>query len=98
MAAKTAAEKPTPVDQAFDFLESAIALPLPTVVACFGSDDFLRRTAISHLTTGSGIDPETIRSFDGETDQWRDVHDELATRSLFVDGGMTLYPGFETGG
>lgn len=90
MAAKTAAEKPTPVDPAFDFLESSIALPLPPVVACFGSDDFLRRTAINHLTTGSGIDSETIRSFDGETDQWRDVHDELATRSLFDDGGTKV--------
>ena len=83
MAAKTAVEKPTPVDQAFDFLESVMALPLPTVVACFGSDDFLRRTAISHLTTGSGIDPETIRSFDGETDQWRDVHGRHSTQRPF---------------
>lgn len=90
MATKTAAEKPTPFDPAFDFLESAIALPLPTLVACFGSDDFLRRTAINHLTAGSGIDSETIRSFDGETDPWRDVHDELATRSLFDDSGTKV--------
>jgi len=90
MAAKSAAEKPTPVVAAFEFLDSKIELPLPTVVACFGSDDFLRRTVINHLTLGSGIDSETIRSFDGETDQWRDIHDELATRSLFDDGGTKI--------
>ena len=90
MAAKTAAEKPTPVVPAFDFLESKIALPLPTVIACFGSDDFLRRMSIHHFTAVAGIDSETIRSFDGDVDQWRDVHDELATRSLFDDGGTKV--------
>ncbi len=90
MAVKTAAEKTTPVVPAFEFLESKIALPLPTVIACFGSDDFLRRTAIQHVTAGSGIDSETIRSFDGETDAWRDIHDELATRSLFDEGGTKI--------
>lgn len=86
MAIKTAAEKPTLVVPAFEFLESNIALPLPPVAACFGTDEFLRRTAIHHFTNASGIDPETIRSFDGETDSWRDIHDELVTRSLFDDG------------
>lgn len=90
MAVKSAAEKPKQVVQAFEFLESKIALPLPTVVACFGTDDFLRRTVIGHFTSGSDVDVETIRSFDGETDQWRDVHDELATRSLFDDGGTKV--------
>jgi len=90
MAVKAAAEKPAPIVQAFEFLESKIEIPLPTVVACFGTDDFLRRTAISHFTKGSGIDSETIRSFDGETDAWRDIHDELATRSLFDDGGTKI--------
>ena len=90
MAAKAPAEKAAPAATAFEFLESEIALPLPTVVACFGSDDFLRRTAIQHFTSAPGIDSETIRSFDGETDQWRDVHDEIATRSLFDDGGTKI--------
>ena len=90
MAIKTAAEKPTLVVPAFEFLESNIALPLPTVAACFGTDEFLRRTAIHHFTNASGIDPETIRSFDGETDPWRDIHDELVTRSLFDDGGTKV--------
>jgi len=90
MAVKAAAEKPTPVVAAFEFLESKIELPLPTVVACFGTDDFLRRKVIHHFTDASGIDPETIRAFDGETDAWRDIHDELATRSLFDDGGTKV--------
>ena len=90
MAAKTAAEKPTSVVAAFDFLETKVALPLPTVIACFGTDDFLRRTTIHHITAGSGGDAETMRSFEGETDAWRDIHDELATRSLFDDGGTKV--------
>ncbi len=90
MAVKTAAEKPTPIVPVFELLESKIALPLPAVVACFGTDDFLRRTAINHIITLSGINAETIRSFDGETDPWRDIHDELATRSLFDDGGTKV--------
>ncbi len=90
MAAKAAAEKPSPSVPAFEFLETKIGLPLPSVVACFGTDDFLRRTAIHHLIEGSGIEPETVRSFDGETDAWREIHDELATRSLFDEGGIKI--------
>ena len=90
MAAKTASEKPTPkaaAIHAFDFLESKPVKPLPPVIACFGSDDFLRRIAIQHWVVGSGLDSETVRSFDSEDETWRDVHDELATRSLFDAGG-----------
>jgi DNA polymerase-3 subunit delta len=76
------------VQHAFEFLEASIGTPLPPVVACFGSDDFLRRSVMQHVITSSGIEDESIRSFDGDESQWRDVHDQLATRSLFdSDGG-----------
>ncbi|MCU0710523.1 MAG: hypothetical protein MUC43_00590, partial [Pirellula sp.] len=64
-----------------------IAKPIPPVFAFFGTDDFLRRTCIQHLLHGSELGSESIRSYDGEDSQWRDVHDQLATRSLFDDLG-----------
>jgi DNA polymerase III subunit delta len=77
----------TAVQHAFEFLEASVATPLPPVVACFGSDDFLRRSVIHHVIASSGIENESIRSFDGDESQWRDVHDQLATRSLFDNLG-----------
>ncbi|MCY2981994.1 MAG: DNA polymerase III subunit delta [Planctomycetota bacterium] len=93
MAAKTASEKtaskPTAI-HAFDFVASNPASAMPPIIACFGSDDFLRRMAIHHWIVSSKLDSETIRSYDGDEDSWRDVHDELATRSLFDAGGGRL--------
>jgi DNA polymerase III subunit delta len=93
MAAKTASEK-TPSKSAsthvFEFLNSPVSLPLPPIIACFGADDFLRRTAIHYWMANSNLDMDTIRSFDGDEDGWREVHDELATRSLFDMGGDRL--------
>ncbi len=89
-----ATEKPatdTPkVKLAMDFIEGSKPSPLPSIVACFGSDDFLRRTALKKCVAMSSVDEETIRSYDGDESQWRDVHDELATRSLFDDGGLRM--------
>jgi DNA polymerase-3 subunit delta len=93
MAAKSAADKPASKSTSthvFDFLESSPASPLPPIIACFGSDDFLRRMAIHHWIVLSRLDSETVRSFDGDEDSWREVHDELATRSLFDAGGERL--------
>ena len=75
------------VAHAFDFLNTPITKPIPPVFAFFGTDDFLRRTCVHHLLNGSGLGSESIRSYDGEDSQWRDVHDQLATRSLFDDLG-----------
>jgi DNA polymerase-3 subunit delta len=75
------------VTHAFDFLKAPVAKPFPPVFAFFGTDDFLRRSSIHHLLQGSELGPESIRSFDGDDSQWRDVHDQLATRSLFDDLG-----------
>ena len=93
MAAKTASDKTsskTVVIHAFEFMGNAAATPIPSVIACFGSDDFLRRIAIQHVVEVSKIQPDTIRQFDGDEGAWRDVHDELATRSLFDEAGVRM--------
>jgi len=91
MAAKGTTEKKltskTAAIHAFEFLETTPVAPLPPIVACFGSDDFLRRLALQRWVQCSKLNPETVRAFDGETDNWREVHDELATRSLFDAAG-----------
>lgn len=83
------AEKGT-AQQAFEFLDSTVARPLPPLIACFGSDDFLRRESIRHWVIGSGIEAESVRSFEGDEAAWRDVHDQLSTRSLFDDLGIRI--------
>ncbi len=57
--------------------------PLPEVVVAFGDDAFLRRETIEAALLAEGVDRALARSFDGEECQWIDVHDELATLSLF---------------
>jgi DNA polymerase-3 subunit delta len=49
----------------------------------FGDDDFLRRAALQWLVKKSGCQEEWIHYFDGDTASWVDVHDEVATVSLF---------------
>ena len=56
---------------------------LPPVVVAAGDDAFLRRHTLFHLLRLAQIQPDDAKSFDGEECQWRDVHDELATISLF---------------
>lgn len=56
---------------------------LPPVVVAFGDDGFLRRETVSATLKLAGIDPELPRSYDGDECSWIDVHDELATLSLF---------------
>lgn len=76
--------------QAFEFFDSTVSKPLPPLIACFGSDDFLRRESIRHWVAGSGIEAESVRSFEGDEAAWRDVHDQLSTRSLFDDLGIRI--------
>jgi DNA polymerase-3 subunit delta len=72
---------------AFDFLDRNANEELPPIVACFGPDDFLRYKSLQHAMQIGQIDPQTVRTFEGDESQWRDLHDELATRSLFdLDG------------
>lgn len=89
MAAKTSSKPPgnDAIISAFAFLERTDSAILPSVVACFGPDDFLRQKSLQHAIVLGGIDGSTIRTFEGDETQWRDLHDELATRSLFdLDG------------
>jgi len=72
---------------AFAFLEHQESSELPPVIACFGSDDFLRQQSFQHALALGKLDASTLRTFEGEDAQWRDLNDELATRSLFdLDG------------
>jgi DNA polymerase-3 subunit delta len=88
MAAKSSSNsKSDAVPHAFDFLEKKGDGVLPSVVVCFGPDDFLRRRCILRAIEFGGLQADLIRSMDGDDTDWRDVHDELATRSLFdMDG------------
>ena len=87
MATKTTKSKAEGVPHAFEFLERTGHETLPTIVACFGPDEFLRRKAIQKAMEIGQLDESTLRSFDGDEAEWRDVHDELATQSLFDLGG-----------
>jgi DNA polymerase-3 subunit delta len=92
MAAKTSSDKSTKSSamHVFDFMNAALPSPMPAVVACFGADDFLRRIAVQRTKQLSQLDVETIRVYEGEEDAWRDVHDELATQSLFDTRGERM--------
>jgi DNA polymerase-3 subunit delta len=70
----------------FDFLKRAAA-PIPLGMAViFGSERFLQKLAMKQLikcATGDS-DPEFAATFlDSDNLTWVEVHDELATRSLF---------------
>lgn len=57
---------------------------LPECVVLHGDDGFLVRETTDKMLALAGIDAETTRTFDGEDCDWIDVHDELATLSLFA--------------
>lgn len=56
---------------------------LPPVVVASGDDAFLRRQTVGRVLELAKIDSQDAKVYDGEECQWRDVHDELATVSLF---------------
>lgn len=56
---------------------------LPQVIVAFGDDAFLRKETVSTALQLAGVESDAPRSFDGEQCKWIDVHDELATLSLF---------------
>lgn len=70
----------------FDFLKrSSFAVP-PGMAVIFGSERFLQKLAIRHLVAcvTADSDPDYAATyFDSDNLSWPDVHDELATRSLF---------------
>ncbi len=76
--------------QAFDVftvLEEKAKVPMVGCAAMIGSDSFLREKATELTLKQWGIDPESVESEYGEDVAWVDVHDQLATRSLFDEAG-----------
>ncbi len=70
----------------FDILlQKKFPRDLPAVIVAFGDDNFLRRESVFRILSHAKVDPEIARSFDGEECAWIDVHDELATLSLFSE-------------
>ncbi|MFK7734544.1 MAG: DNA polymerase III subunit delta [Pirellulaceae bacterium] len=76
----------------FDLLlgNHSLSSELPGVIAAFGDDGFLRRETVSRLCQIADLSPDDVRRFDGEECQWIDVHDELATMSLFDSGSRRV--------
>jgi DNA polymerase III subunit delta len=56
---------------------------LPGVIIAHGDDGFLRRETSATILKIAGIELDDAKLFDGEECKWIDVHDELATMSLF---------------
>ena len=77
---------------AFDYLEDPSAVACPPVCVLFGDEDFLKRLVEQHLRTsilGNELDAP-FTTFDGESAEWRDVADEIATVALFGGGARRL--------
>jgi len=74
---------------AFDFLDKPP--PMEAIQVLFGDEPFLKRLILEKLRhlVGAGEDaPPAV--FDGTAAQWRDVHDELRTVSLFNPAGRRV--------
>ena len=74
---------------ALDFLTAASVADVPPVGVVFGGDSFLKRHAIRRLRAAvlTGDEAEfSYFTFDGETAEWRDVIEELATVAMFGGG------------
>lgn len=67
---------------AFELLELAELTALPATVVVLGDDRFLKRLVLDRLMA----QPDEWTRFSGESLNWRDLADELATRSLFSRG------------
>ena len=72
------------VVHAFDFLNEK-SVTLEGFCVAFGDDPFLKRLVLQTLR-GSVEDEDSISVFTGKNLEWRDVHDELTTVSLFSSG------------
>ncbi len=66
-------------------LESKLpAAQPPGVIVAFGDDEFLRKETVHEILRIAGVEQDEPKRFDGEECKWLDVHDELATLSLFA--------------
>ncbi len=60
------------------------------MVVALGDDRFLRSETVATLIEAAGIDSSNARKFDGEDCTWAQVHDELASFSLFDSGARRV--------
>ena len=75
----------------FDLLSSALEKP-SGVVPVFGGERFLKKLAVDFLVRSIGGDDDDFSAtqYDSDNVSWADVHDELATRSLFGGSGPRI--------
>lgn len=73
----------------FDLLDKPVTEAPVGVCAIFGGERFLKKIAVDYLVNAIGGDEVDFAAsqFDSENANWADVHDELATRSLFGGPG-----------
>ncbi len=57
---------------------------LPAVIFAFGDEEFLRKESIHQILNLASVEQDEPKRYDGEECKWIDVHDELATMSLFA--------------
>ncbi len=67
---------------AFDFMEVRSLSVLPFITIASG-ESFVARLAIQHAIQISRFSEDAVRWFDADDADWRSVHDELSTFSLF---------------
>lgn len=76
---------------AFDFLANPGQQACPPALVLFGDELFLKQQALRVFRRSQSGDDDLARAeFDGELVEWGDVHDELATRSLFGGEGPRI--------
>lgn len=76
----------------FDFLDSPLAQAPTGACAVFGGERFLKKLTVDFLVNSIGGDNEDFAAsqYDSDNATWADVHDELATRSLFGGDGPKI--------
>lgn len=57
---------------------------LPAVIVAYGDDDFLRKESVHRVLQLANVEQDEPKRYDGDECKWIDVHDELATMSLFA--------------
>lgn len=72
---------------AFELFEGQSPGKIAGSVSLYGTDPFLRSQALTKLLQQTKVADHAIRKRDGDQTTWRDIHDDLATRSLFDEAG-----------
>lgn len=73
-----------------DLIDKPLSAEQRKIFAMIGSDSFLRQQAIQAAIESIKVDRASIRQFHGDETPWREVHDYLATRSLFDEDGYRV--------